>query len=570
MKKIILGLLLLSAVGKHASSQPTNEIGCFSNFDYDNSGNSKVNAYLLSLLTHFNYPTVLLNNENEFDDEVMEMFSDKNVFLRAFKKKVQHYFPAAPILKSVSTSGISNISTVNNAGSLTTIRDLQAGGGTSTSTGAYITMIDANNGKGYDPEAVIISTKDYIIINFRGTDRIGTRWYGPMDLLMYSAGEWAVTDFNAFLMPPPYNMPGKVHKGFNESLQLIMPRLVDSLTKLNYQSKKVWVTGHSLGAAHAQLCGTYLKKGYNIPVFAVYAYAAPHVGDADFVKEMDRLFPGTTLQRFDFKNDPATLVPLYIMGYARAGTRNYYSQEQGANYFFNAAEEHWSRIVSDLPAFCYHHTHWYTRAAYFELIDANPSMASKVPNCPARPTFACTSNDFSNVNSNNSGALAGIFNLGGEDVSEGVYVIVNESTGKLLYAENASTSQNESQPMIFEGTVNSSNQYINNEKWKLEKVGGLVGGYTIKSVLSGKVLDADAGCFDGTQCKITIRDRLSSLIPRTMQEWYVERVGDNNYFRIKNVLKSSMFLDAGSSKVNVHKKVDSDETQFWRFIKISN
>ena len=229
---------------------------------------------------------------------------------------------------------------------------------------------------------------------------------------------------------------------------------------------------------------------------------------------MDRLFPGTSLQRFDFKNDPATLVPLYVMGYSRAGTRNYYSQEQGSNYFFNTAEEHWSKFVSDLPAFCYHHTHWYTRAAYFELIDANPSMTSKVPNCPARPTFACTSTDVANVNSNNSGALAGVFNLGGEDVSAGIYVIVNEATGKVLNAENASTSQNESQPQVFEGSVNASNQYINNQKWKLEKVGGLVGGYTIKSILSGKVLDADALCTDLTLCKITIRDRLPSVVPR--------------------------------------------------------
>src|SRR5688572_7453875 len=104
MKKLILGLLLLSAAGKYAYSQPANEVGCFSNFDFDNSGNSKVNAYLLGLLTHFNYPTVLLNNEDQFDPKVMEMFSDKDVFMKAFKKQVGHYFPATvtPVLKSVS------------------------------------------------------------------------------------------------------------------------------------------------------------------------------------------------------------------------------------------------------------------------------------------------------------------------------------------------------------------------------------------------------------------------------------------------------------------------------------
>src|SRR5688572_21203485 len=129
MKKLILGLLLLSTAGKYAYSQPANEVGCFSNFDYDNSGNSKVNAYLLGMLTHFNHPSVLLNNENQFDDEVMEMFSDKNVFLKAYKKEVQHYFPVPvkPVIKSVANqSQISNINTINNAASVTAIKDLSS------------------------------------------------------------------------------------------------------------------------------------------------------------------------------------------------------------------------------------------------------------------------------------------------------------------------------------------------------------------------------------------------------------------------------------------------------------
>ena len=217
MKKIILGLLLFSVTGKYAHSQtpPANEVGCMSNFDYDNSGNSKVNAYLLGMLTHWNHPTVITGIDNEFDRKVMEMFSVKSVFMNAYKGKVAHYFPVTSTLKPVSQTTINNIGTINNAGSVTAIRDVQSGGNSSAS-GAYITMVDANNNAGYDPEATVISTKDYIIINFRGTDRIGSKWYGPMELLRYSAGEWAVTDFKAIRVAPPYNMPGTVHKGLSE------------------------------------------------------------------------------------------------------------------------------------------------------------------------------------------------------------------------------------------------------------------------------------------------------------------------------------------------------------------
>ncbi len=74
------------------------------------------------------------------------------------------------------------------------------------------------------------------------------------------------------------------------------------------KKKRVWVVGHSLGAAHAQLYAAYLTANGLSPQ-GVYAITAPHVGDQPFVNQLNGMFPNNRLQRFDFVHDPVTKVP---------------------------------------------------------------------------------------------------------------------------------------------------------------------------------------------------------------------------------------------------------------------
>lgn len=582
MKKIILmGSLLYVAMASVA--QPANEIGCFSNFEPSNAGNSKVNAYLLSMLVHFNYPTVLLNNEDPFANSVMALYSEPKLFLEKYRNKVLHYFPSPANMPRKAGTPVIGIqaSTPVIAKTVREGTNLTTGGSTTPAaaqtpvlTSPYITMVNGNNHQGYDPEATVISTAGYIIINFRGTDRVGSRYYGPGDLVRYAIGEWVVTNFNAFQVRAPYDLPGMVHKGFSESLQLIMPRLVDTLKKLDASNKKIWITGHSLGSAHAQLCGAYLRKGFGITPYAIYAFASPHVGDEAFVQQLDAYFPGERLQRFDFMNDPATLVPRSLMGYKEAGIRNHYRAEQGgANYFYKTAEEPWYMFPNMANA-CQHHTHWYARSAYFELIDSRPELVGKIPAVPPVPALGCSESLIRQTSNSNSGALGGFLNLGDEDVTEGVYMIANEVTGKLLDAGAASATTNIMQPVIREGKVQEDNKVLHAQRWRIKKVGGIVGGYTIENLLSGKVLDSDLPCPDQNGCKVTVRDRLPIVaVDRRNQEWYIERVGNGVSFRIRNVLKGEQVLDPGAGTANGTKvgtnKQSSRVSQQWRFIRVN-
>src|SRR5690606_26368639 len=96
-------------------------------------------------------------------------------------------------------------------------------------------------------------------------------------------------------------------------------------------TKKVWITGHSLGSAHAQIFAMYMaKKG--ITAQGVYLLAAPHPGNQEFVNELNKLFPNQRLQRFDFGSDPVTMLAPYTLGYRRAGTRIFYKDIKSIQY----------------------------------------------------------------------------------------------------------------------------------------------------------------------------------------------------------------------------------------------
>jgi len=61
-------------------------------------------------------------------------------------------------------------------------------------------------------------------------------------------------------------------------------QITNSLASHEVQSKEVWVTGHSLGAALAQLVALRLRVELKCNVRAVYTYGTPRVGNEDFVR----------------------------------------------------------------------------------------------------------------------------------------------------------------------------------------------------------------------------------------------------------------------------------------------
>jgi pimeloyl-ACP methyl ester carboxylesterase len=257
---------------------------------------------------------------------------------------------------------------------------------------------------GWDPEAMVISTPKEVFVVIRGTDRVAGK-----KKLGYNWAEWIQSDFRALPVAPDVpGLNGKVHEGFWESLaapaMLYVPggnplpaglqndrpfreSVLAVIKAFGGGQKPVWVVGHSLGAAHAQLYGAYLTvKGLSPQ--GVYAVAAPHVGDQTFVNQLNGMFPNQRLQRFDFVHDPVTKVPPAPL-YARAGTRVYYDDVVSVQFAapergLDEAARMANLLTAPIPLtrlfaagdFCYHYPQWHLNAGYNQL---DRSIVGMVP-----------------------------------------------------------------------------------------------------------------------------------------------------------------------------------------------
>ena len=161
----------------------------------------------------------------------------------------------------------------------------------------------------------------------------------------------------------------------------------------------------------------------------------------------------------------------------------------------------------------------------------------------------------------------GLVGNGYEDVVEGTYYIISVASGKYLDARSDSHSENGTAVQVYDGSTAAD------KKWKLEKVSGLVGGYTFKNIFSGKVLDADAFHTDDNGCKVQLWDR-NAFGDRRHQEWYVKLNADGGYFEIINVKNTQKLLDAhndideNGKKVKLWSRRSNDKTQQWHFVKV--
>lgn len=285
-------------------------------------------------------------------------------------------------------------------------------------------FVTESNGVGYDPEAMVISTSNTIYVVFRGTDRVGT----TTDPFLYDWGEWIQTDFDLRPQTLTGTMQGKVMYGFWQSLGYndFKGKLLAKIQERGGSTKKVWISGHSLGSAQAQIFSYYLSATGGITPQALYAYAAPHPGDQQFVNNLNNILPGGRLQRFDFITDPITMLAPYSLGYRRAGVRVYYNDINTISY--GEAERGPAEGINLIPAiagaansflegiingtsnskfkidvnnllggspFCYHHPLWYLRAAFSQLSDAQKEL---VPRPLAIPTSSMEACDMLTVN----------------------------------------------------------------------------------------------------------------------------------------------------------------------------
>ena len=126
----------------------------------------------------------------------------------------------------------------------------------------------------YDPKSdlqgfigTLPSTQDIYIV-FRGSSSL-RNWIEDLDIQM--------TDYYTF----PY-CNCKVHAGFYESMLRVFPQIYETIMNMRAEHGQIIVTGHSYGAAVAQLTAMQLSAFY-IPS-SVYNFGQPRIGDTFYAR----------------------------------------------------------------------------------------------------------------------------------------------------------------------------------------------------------------------------------------------------------------------------------------------
>jgi triacylglycerol lipase len=175
--------------------------------------------------------------------------------------------------------------------------------------GAALDFFDNRETQGF-----VVENQDAILVAFRGTQP-------------NRAMDWFV-DANAILRQWDHPV-GQVHKGFYEALRAVwgvtLPDGRQVLPKrlVSRGRKTVWITGHSLGGALAELCAAQAHFVSHVPIQGVYTFGQPRVGNQAFANALNAAV-GTRIFRIVNDRDIVPRVPFFGMGYCHYGNQTFF------------------------------------------------------------------------------------------------------------------------------------------------------------------------------------------------------------------------------------------------------
>jgi len=147
--------------------------------------------------------------------------------------------------------------------------------------------------EGKATQCYVASNEKYAVVAFRGSEARLRK--GDSDIGYIFADWMANFDF----APEPWEQGGNVHRGFMGALDEVWDDLEDHVANLQKNNRKIWMTGHSLGAALATLAADRYGN-----VQGLYTYGSPRVGDRNFKEDFN-----VNAYRFVNNSDIVTKVP---------------------------------------------------------------------------------------------------------------------------------------------------------------------------------------------------------------------------------------------------------------------
>ena len=251
-----------AAPGATAPGATAPGANCFATvFNTQTDGHDPVNAYLLMLACSYSYPNrILAANFEEFKTKYQKIFTPLGM--------------------------------------------------------AAFDFIDVRQ-KTADTQVMIMSNEKAVIVVFRGSESSSGGSFSPVKAVY----DWILTDFNFF--PRSVDHWGRkvrVHRGFWNALDIVYPRLKTIINDhLATGDKKLWITGHSLGAGIVPLAA-YRLAFDKVPVYGVFNFAGPRVGNEEFVDLYQSRFPNH--QRWVHDLDIVTMLPFPWMGFKHVSKPN--------------------------------------------------------------------------------------------------------------------------------------------------------------------------------------------------------------------------------------------------------
>lgn len=157
-------------------------------------------------------------------------------------------------------------------------------------------------------------------------DKAGAQAYKFMnktDLVIACRGteptQWNDIKADLRAVPVAAETVSRVHKGFKLEVDELWPMIMVDIMK-HAAKRKVWFTGHSLGAAMTTIMASRCAEGADVQ--EVYTFGSPRVGWRKYCNSLNVVH-----HRFVNNNDIVARVPLAIMGYRHHGTEHYFNSK---------------------------------------------------------------------------------------------------------------------------------------------------------------------------------------------------------------------------------------------------
>lgn len=181
-------------------------------------------------------------------------------------------------------------------------------------------------------QAFVTFDDKVIVVCFRGTDGEIADWLNNIKVKL-TTWKW-----------------GKVHQGFQGHLINVWDdRIYPHVTALleEREERKIWITGHSLGAAMATLATARLvEAGSGAKIGGLYTFGQPKTANRKFAKEFDQKRGLKAISfRFVHNNDVVPKIPFttfIVFKYKHIGTFVYFNRNKRWKRNWG-----WLRIQSD-------------------------------------------------------------------------------------------------------------------------------------------------------------------------------------------------------------------------------